>query len=72
MRPIICSVNSTSLDINNNIIQGIQVSGTQTFFTAINNLGTISTIININNNQVGTASAGAVNFIAATTGVLPL
>ncbi|MBK7559851.1 MAG: hypothetical protein IPI54_17230 [Chitinophagaceae bacterium] len=72
VRPIICSVNSTSLDINNNIIQGIQVSGTQTFFTAINNLGTISTIININNNQVGTASTGAINFIAATSGGITL
>jgi len=66
VRAIVSAAIATNLTISNNIMQGFQSSGTASLYRAISNSGSVTGTINITNNQIGTASAGAVNFIAAT------
>ena len=70
---IVCLVNSSApgtLSMSNNIIRGITSTATTGGFTGISNTGAVVTTCNINNNQVGNASGGAITFSAATSGTV--
>ena len=66
IRAIVNSVTGATVDISNNIIRGIQISGNASSFTGISSTGTISTTMNINGNEVGNAVTNAVVFPFAT------
>jgi len=68
VRAIVSQATGASLTISNNIMQGFQSSGTGSLYRAISNSGAVTGTIDIIGNQIGTASTGAVNFIAATGG----
>lgn len=70
---IIGIVNSSApgtLSISNNIIRGSTSTATTGGFTGLSNTGAAVTTINLNNNQVGNASGGAITFSAATSGTV--
>jgi len=58
------------LNINNNIIQGNTTSATTGGFTGISNSGAIVTTCNINNNQLGNNSGGAITLNNPTTNIV--
>ena len=55
------------LNLNNNIVSGNTSTATTGSFTGISNTGAVVTTCNINNNQVGTASANPITFGATST-----
>ncbi len=66
-------VNSSApgtLSLSGNIIRGTTSTATTGGFTGVSNTGAVAGTININNNQVGNASGGAITFSAATSGAL--
>ncbi len=68
---MVCISNSSApgiLSISNNIISGNTSSSTTGGFTGISNTGAAVGSVTINNNQVGNAGGGAINFSAATSG----
>ena len=70
---ILSSSAGATLNINNNIIKGILMSGSDASFTGISNTGAVTNTINLNANQIGTASPGLITFssynIGAVTGI---
>ncbi|MER3499858.1 MAG: hypothetical protein C4308_15220, partial [Chitinophagaceae bacterium] len=65
-----CITNASApgtLSISNNVIQGNTSSATTGGFTGISNTGAVVNTININNNQIGTATGNAITFSAATS-----
>ena len=58
---------SSSLAINNNVLKNFNLSSASTSFSAIRNYGAVTITIDINNNQLGTASGGLVNLASALT-----
>jgi hypothetical protein len=70
---MVCIVNSSApgvLSMSNNIIKGNTSTATTGGFTGISNTGAVVTTLNMNNNQVGNASGGAITFSAATSGAV--
>ena len=71
---IVGVVNSSlpgTLSMSSNIIRGTTSTGTTgAGFTGVSNTGAVVTTINLNNNQIGNASGGAITFSAAATGAL--
>ncbi len=68
-----CILNSgaiNTLNINNNIIRGNTSTATTGGFTGASNTGSVTTTINMNNNQVGNASGNAITFSAANSGAV--
>ncbi|MBL0202698.1 MAG: T9SS type A sorting domain-containing protein [Chitinophagaceae bacterium] len=61
---------AAALTITNNLVHGIQVSGTATAYNGITNSGAVTGTINLNNNQLGNIDAGAVRFMFNNTGVV--
>ena len=58
-------------NISNNIIRSNNVTASATgVFTAISNSGIVTTVLNINNNQLGNATGGLVTYSAANTSTL--
>jgi len=55
------------LNINNNIIRGNSTTATTGSFAGIANSGAVVTTCNINNNQIGNASGGAITLSTPTT-----
>jgi hypothetical protein len=58
------------LSISNNVIRGNTSTATTGGFTGISNTGAVTTTININNNQIGNSTSGAITFSAATSGAV--
>ncbi|MBL0202700.1 MAG: hypothetical protein IPP81_21840 [Chitinophagaceae bacterium] len=56
------------LNITGNVLRGNTSTATTGSFTGITNSGAVVNTININNNQIGNASGGAISFSAGTTG----
>ncbi|HWN81342.1 MAG TPA: hypothetical protein VNM87_04545, partial [Candidatus Udaeobacter sp.] len=70
---IVGLVNSSlpgTLSMSNNIIRGTTSTATSGGFTGVSNTGAVVTTINLNNNQIGNASGGAITFSAAQSGAL--
>jgi hypothetical protein len=70
---ILSSITGNSLSISNNIIKGIQVSGSATTFSGIVSSGTLTgttPAITINSNYLGNATQGLVNYAVANSGAL--
>ncbi|MEP6793992.1 MAG: hypothetical protein ABJB16_06680, partial [Saprospiraceae bacterium] len=70
---IVGIVNSSAwgtLNMNNNIVRGTTSTATTGGFTGVSNTGAIVTTINMNSNQIGNASGGAITFSAATSGTI--
>ncbi len=67
-----------TINLNNNIVRGTVINTNSTFsgaFFGVVNAGAVVTAININNNQIGNSSGGALTFNLATgtlAGVLPI
>jgi Ig-like domain CHU_C associated len=59
---------ASTLNINNNIIRGTASTATSGGFTGISNSGAVITAINIDGNQIGNATGGAISYSAATSG----
>jgi hypothetical protein len=57
-----------ALNMNNNIISGNSTTATTGSFTGIANAGAIITTCNINNNQIGNGSGGAISLSATVSG----
>jgi len=70
IRGIVSSATGATVDISNNIIRGIQISGNASTFTGISGTGTVTTTMNINANQVGNTGTNAVSFAYATGGTV--
>ncbi len=66
VRGIASSATGATLDISNNIIRGILVSGTASSYTGISTTGNVATM-NINSNQLGNAVTNAVTFPFVTS-----
>lgn len=70
---LLCIGNSSvpgTLNIENNVIRGNTSSATTGGFTGINNSGAVTGMVNINNNQVGNATANAFTFSSGTSGTI--
>ncbi|RYZ00017.1 MAG: hypothetical protein EOO11_03035, partial [Chitinophagaceae bacterium] len=67
---ILNSQSAGTLNMNSNIIRGTVINGTSNSFTGISSTGTIQSAVNINNNKLGDASGGAVNFAGSTSGTV--
>ncbi len=67
---ILSSAIINTLNISNNIIRGTTSSATSGGFTGLSNTATVSSTVNINNNQIGDALGNAITFSAATTGTI--
>ena len=59
-----------TLNISGNVVRGATSTATTGGFTGIQNSGAVVNAINLNNNQIGNASGGAITFSAATSGSL--
>ncbi len=66
IRCIAANAGGATLDISNNITQGILVSGTASPYTGISSVGNVATM-NINSNQLGNAVTNAVTFPFVTS-----
>jgi hypothetical protein len=60
-----------TLSMSNNVVQGVSSTATTGGFTGVSNTGAVVTTINLNNNQIGTPSGGAITFSAAASGAVP-
>jgi hypothetical protein len=70
---IVGIVNSSvpgALNMNNNVVRGTTSTATSGGFTGVYNTGAVVNTINLNNNQIGNASGGAITFSAATSGAV--
>jgi hypothetical protein len=70
---IVGVVNSSvpgTLSLSNNVVRGTTSTATTGGFTGVQNAGAVVNTINLNNNQIGNASGGAITFSAATSGAV--
>ncbi|MBK8610410.1 MAG: T9SS type A sorting domain-containing protein [Chitinophagaceae bacterium] len=67
---ILTSATGTTMFVTDNIIRGLQVSGSATSFLGISNTGAVSSVHQINNNQLGTVVTGCVSFMGSATGAV--
>jgi len=59
-----------TLNMNGNIVRGISKTVGTGAVTALSNTGTVTTLINMNNNQMGNASGDLVTYTVANSGAL--
>ncbi|MEO6254080.1 MAG: T9SS type A sorting domain-containing protein [Ferruginibacter sp.] len=59
-----------TLDINNNTLRGLQMSGSATTFTGINTTGAVTGAITVSNNSLGTGTLGLISIEFATSGAI--
>src|SRR5204863_6896007 len=58
------------VNINNNLISGNTSAATQGGFVGLSNNGSVINVLNINNNDIGTESDGAVTFSVPTSAAI--
>lgn len=64
------SADATTVNMNNNVIRNHTTSSTTGSFIGIENLGIVTTAINIKDNQLGNATGGLITYTAANSGAL--
>jgi len=57
-------------NLSNNIIRSNTITSNAGTFTAISNAGVVTTVVNINNNQLGNADGGLINYNLSNSGAL--
>ena len=58
------------LSMTLNVVRGHSLSGTTSAFTGVQNTGAVSNTINLNTNNIGDGTAGAVTFTVASSGAV--